>query len=308
MRNLKNTLLFCCCIFVLGCSKDKQEPAASVYVAGNSSLNFWWLNGIATELSFNPTSITISGSDLYIAGTESSGSTHHGISWKNGAPGLLINGSSNTTAYATAVSGNDVYVVGGTDSSGFNAAMLWKNGVAQHLGGENTTSIALSGADVYVAGVLNKDNFPAVYWKNGVVTKLTTGGGGATAITVSGSDVYVAGWIAHSPYVKSVVWKNGVMTEITDGTRNIGVNALAVFGTDVYVSGNESIGTTTKALYWKNGAETTLAEDGTANGVIVSGTGDVYIAGSDGVNAVYWKNGVETKLGFTGVGNAIFVK
>ena len=73
------------------------------------------------------------------------------------------------------------------------------------------------------------------------------------------------------------------------------------------VTGNEFTGTTTKALYWKNGASTPLTEDGAANGVMVSGT-DVYITGSDGVNAVYWKNGVETKLGIGGAGNAIFVK
>jgi hypothetical protein len=317
MRNLTNTLLLSY-LFLLGCSKDKQEPARpDVYVVGrlsvyvNSNEYVYWKNGAASSFfSFYPSSITVSGSDVYISGTEFTWPVYHGVSWKNGVATPLRDGSSNTTGYATAVSGNDVYVVGGTDTLSFTAAMLWKNGVAQHLGGINTTSIALSGADVYVAGNLNKGYFPLVYWKNGAVTKLPMGGGEAADIAVSGSDVYMTvGFGGHSPYEKWLVWKNGVTTELTDGTRRIFVTSLAVSGTDVYVTGNEyiGIGTTTKALYWKNGIETTLAEDGAANGMMVSGT-DVYIAGGDQGDAVYWKNGVATQLGFRGVGNAIFVK
>jgi hypothetical protein len=89
------------------------------------------------------------------------------------------------------------------------------------------TSIAVSGADVYVAGTeWNGNSYQiqgstyvyrksvAKYWKNGKVVNLTDGAEDAVAksIAISGTDVYVAGTVnGYATY-----WKNGVAVKLSN--------------------------------------------------------------------------------------------
>src|ERR1700749_3091667 len=87
--------------------------------------------------------------------------------------------------------------------------------------------------DIYAAG---SNNNYAVYWKNGVATKLvvdTTVHSEADAIAIAGSDVYISGAV----FGVATYWKNGVMAQLSTGQQASTGNAIAVNGDDIYVAG-----------------------------------------------------------------------
>jgi len=214
----------------------------------------------------------------------------------------------------------DVYVAGfeENDSNGL-FAKYWKNGVPVPLGAGTfgyATSIAVSGSDVYVAGIQGGSATDvATFWKNGVPVSLTDGinRGFAHAIVVDGNDVYVAGaeMITVNGLFGSVAkyWKNGIPVALTDGKNPAEAMSILVSGSDVYVAGYENRTTQVSpsqfvteavAKYWKNGVATDLSDGlsfAMANSIVLSGN-DVYVAGqrcqtvsSSCDVATYWKNG-----------------
>jgi len=77
-----------------------------------------------------------------------------------------------------------------------------------------TTSIALSGGDIYVAGFHVVGGIThACYWKNGATVGLASDAS-ANSIAILGNDVYVAGYIKN----KAVYWKNGKVVYLPGGT------------------------------------------------------------------------------------------
>lgn len=179
---------------------------------------------------------------------------------------------------------------------------------AVSLGNINTCETSIA-ADVYVAGSIGDT---AVIWKNGVVTKLTSGvfEAAANSVFVSGNDVYVAGY-EHSTFGDiAKVWKNGMATNLGGGAYPNGAsydahaNSVSVSGSDVYVAGYAF----NAAIIWKNGVATTLGGGMTqtyaeAFSVFSSGT-DVFIAGAkeyfypnDGITAaMIWSNSATVSL------------
>jgi len=216
-----------------------------------------------------------------------------------------------------------VYTAGFEENdAGQEIAKYWKDGQPTVLGagtdGSYATSIAVSGSDVYVAGIEgNGTNDVAKYWKNGVAVDLTDGTqrGYAKSVFVSGSDVYVAGG-EQAPLANTVAkyWKNGAPIVLPDLGQGALAHSIFVLGNDVYVAGWQGKTTqldptntlhTQVATYWKNGVPTELT-DGTALSVaysiFVSGA-DVYVGGfacqnldPNCGNATYWKNGVPVQL------------
>lgn len=174
-----------------------------VYIAGGSH-NFktgvdssfhpasYWKNGVPTELgnglvdiatSFNnvptTTAIYVAGSDVYVAGFESSPTNEQmALYWKNGVATFLTNPNvSQAAAESIFVSGSDVYVAGYETINGSTYATYWKNGVATDFSASgipsSAQSIFISGNDIYLAGTENiNGTIYAVYWKNGVAVKL----------------------------------------------------------------------------------------------------------------------------------------
>ncbi|HEY4287635.1 MAG TPA: hypothetical protein VGN00_11100 [Puia sp.] len=201
-----------------------------VYVGGvtvgNPDTPVYWKNGIETPLSlYGYTSsvydVVAAGSDIYmIAG---------GVYLlKNGGPAITGMGPA-ATCNSVIVAGTDIYVAG--DSVG--KPFYWKNGQAVALADNPVPlqptlplGMAISGPDVYVAGVMpirnsNGSSNRAVYWKNGVLTTLDTqdASSSAEAIAVIGKDVYVSGFIYESGKDVPVYWKNGQMVRLgTNGT------------------------------------------------------------------------------------------
>jgi len=218
--------------------------------------------------------------------------------WKNGVaailPGFHTTGLSGGGQYGVSmcadyvsslfVSGNDVYVAGGSHYWGNNAG-YWKNGVLTDLSQKltykaandvlcypTTTSISVSGNDVYVAGYQLTSTYSliAIYWKNGVPFYLSTdsiSGSEANSIFVSGNDVYIAGYQNINNYSRAIYWKNGVPTTLTTGTIASNAQSVFVAGNDVYVAGYQwKVWGSLIATYWKNGKVVKLT-DSTTNAV-----------------------------------------
>jgi hypothetical protein len=161
---------------------------------------------------------------------------------------------------------------------------------------------------VYVAGnEYDGTNITFCYWKNGTKVPLTVNGYAMIQdIIISGSDVYVLGNDSGSG---ACYWKNGVKT-LLPGAAQV-PEGMAIAGSDVYVIGVYDIGDDWGACYWKNGARTALSSNSSrASAIVISASGDVYIAGVDErtstitedsyavplSKACYWKNGIRTLL------------
>jgi len=304
----------------------------SVYVAGSEIIGPYvgklWKDGVSTTFT-NPASsgasgygVFVSGTDVYIAGSEYYPPTNIAKLWKNGVPTTLTNTSCWSYAWSVFVAGTDVYVAGKSAACLPNSkATIWKNNVATDLTSAGVTiadarSVFVSGTDVYVVGT--EERTPgintAVLWKNGIPTDLTDGTKDAYAlgVYVSGTDVYVVGGEDTAPATVAKIWKNGVATSLPNGSY---AKSVFVSGTDVYAVGNEIIATTGYARMWKNGVVTSLSANASdASSVFVFGT-DVYASGSIHIGvhdvATLWKNGVANSLASSttgSFGSSVFVK
>jgi hypothetical protein len=161
----------------------------------------------------------------------------------------------------------DVYVAGSKDGK----ACYWKNGQVIMLNsGTFTATIAkkiiVNNGNVYVLGE-NTTADPTIYlyWKNGVLTNLTTTLNiptfgntlGITDMDVSGNDVYFVGYIPSvitipNPPVNLVYWKNNVATIVKEYNSSFynTVSFIKVLNNVVYVAGP---GTTNNANFAING-------------------------------------------------------
>jgi hypothetical protein len=135
-------------------------------------------------------------------------------------------------AAGVAVSGNDVYFAGQEFFSvptefqpDFVAhPVYWKNQTAIELDPDpltpaigRCTGIALSGADIYLAGQEYAGSaYKPCSWKNGAISFLSNGSGSANGISVLDSNVYIAGdQPINSGFNGAVYWKNGADTALS---------------------------------------------------------------------------------------------
>ena len=186
-------------IYVSGGNPMTYEPAS-----GHTYCAAYWKNGIIHSLDSGlivitpgstgivggpyATGLSLSGSDVYISGTESRPGLaispyvyEQAMYWKNGTPVPLGTTTDGTQGNAVLLANDTVYVAGNVSYLGTFMATLWKDGVMPTLPLWETNSvanaIAVSGKDVYVAGNAYINGAPfATYWKNGVATQLGSGG------------------------------------------------------------------------------------------------------------------------------------
>jgi hypothetical protein len=192
---------------------------ADVYVAGykgryvpendngnSSSTAEYWQNGSVVNLAtpsapysdYMVSSITVSGNDVYVAGTTGGYFSSIATYWKNGNPVKVADSSNLSNASSIVLAANDVYMSGSEYDydHGTGIATYWKNGTVVDLtdGSHDAyaNSIAVSGNDVYVAGVEYEFDDPnifsgpsiATYWKNGGLVNLTDGSKYAVANSI----------------------------------------------------------------------------------------------------------------------------
>ena len=213
-----------------------------IFVAGYTVLNniskaTYWKNGIATSLSDNSlgsiaTAIVVSGSDVYVSGY-AMGTLGYSVAiyWKNGVPTYLNTSSSD--AVALVVDGNNVYTGGYIEQT----AAAWKNGQIAGVqvntleGPSGIISAAVDGSDVYFTGFTHLANgsSEAIYWKNGVPTKLSNDGSisHSSEIAINGSDVYVSGYFTSNGITIGTYWKNGVAVKLGLNTNATGIAVVA---------------------------------------------------------------------------------
>ncbi|MBS1948628.1 MAG: hypothetical protein JST47_12755 [Bacteroidetes bacterium] len=274
-----------------------------------------------------PTSIVISGSDVYISGFEQNTVGKQVAKyWKNGTEVLLSDESANEYANSIAVSGNTIFVCGfKLASTNIKYPVEWVNGTeyigtlgsgVNDLNGANNFCVVAANNQFYLAGTsFNNDaTSTADRWSHTlpfayVAPTFIASDAQAYAVAVSGTDVYTAGTFrASAPpnyYWAAYYWKNNVPYPLTDGSKNAAAIGISFSGSDLYVCGYEikAIGSIYDiACYWKNGARVNLG-DGNINtiarGIAAKGK-DVYVSGNNGYfkNAVWqnhgylWKNGV----------------
>lgn len=172
------------------------------------------------------------------------------------------------------------------------------------------TSVMNTGThDLYMTGNIGEE---AVYWKNGVPTKLTLGGRHAAghAIVVVNGDVYVGG----TESSRAVVWKNGKPLILSSGVGAGIVRSLYVTEKGIFAAGSDKRGNNNRGMLWQFDTQLTPisvqssvlgAMDAYSEAVGVCVVGEtIHVAGSIFENgysrAVDWINGKMTRLPFKG--------
>ncbi|MCA6408271.1 MAG: hypothetical protein IM575_04020 [Cytophagales bacterium] len=233
---------------------------------------------------------------VYAAGAKRSKAAY----WENGKVVLLQNDNFVSKVLGLYQYSGVLHAVGYTTKGGRNSyATYWKSGETIELPLPEKTmssyasSIFLFGKNIYIAGGLRTTaNWEAIYWKNGVINRLTDGKNHseANAISVAGGDVYVAGWEQDDQGIATAkYWKNGIEFILAKPAY---IYAMFITNNDLYFAG-ERLNTTDGefyATYWKNEKATDLLQDGIATSIYVSNN-DVYVAGHYlSRQAYFWKN------------------
>ncbi len=216
------------------------------------------------------------------------------------------------------VDGTDVYATGYYGP----APGYWKDGdwislpvPAGTSYGFQVCAVAVSGEDIYVAGV---DTTPAGgvagVWKNGTWTALPVPPGSPSeayevnGLAVAGNQVDVVGAVMSggTGYAVPALWSNGVLNDTLMGSSSASgfITAILLFGNDIYLAGWGS-GSQTGPGYIMNGNWVGLDNPSgatlwQANALAVSGS-DLYVGGwtapaanTQGVvfyNPGYWRVG-----------------
>jgi len=186
-----NQLVYVRSVFKVGADIYAVGGKVVAYNNGFTTNAKMWKNGIETNLSTMPfslaTSLFVSGSDVYIAGSIFNGGSITigpkpiATIWKNGIQTTLTDGTNIAGAESVFVLGTDVYVAGYESNGSVDVAKVWKNGMAISLTNGTDSAVAFSvcalGSDVYATGFEKNGAGVKVakVWKNGVATSLTTG-------------------------------------------------------------------------------------------------------------------------------------
>ncbi len=224
---------------------------------GTGSPVGYWKNGhwVGLPLPYGVndgwvSTIFVSGSDVYAAGSlRSQQSTPVGY-WKNGRwvqlgyPGGFIK--------SLVLSDSVVFAAGAEFNSGY-----WKKGKWHDIGQKHdiAKAIAISAGNFLIGGAAG--GRPG-YWKNGNWIGLPApwqgGSGEVDALAVSGDDVYAAG--GQAAYSGPGYWKNQQWISLPNAGFGGTANAIVAAGTDVYVGGFIWISKGVRVMvpgYWKNG-------------------------------------------------------
>jgi hypothetical protein len=224
---------------------DLAVSGQNVYIVGIPSQSpryaAYWKNGEAViypdAVNGSASGISLSGNDVYLAGSVSVGGKRVASYWRNGNRVSLASDTDSSFAFAITTRNSDVHVVGqkGSHYAEKNYyATYWKNGVEVSLTDHSedysvAKDIAIAGNDVYIVGYVKKGNTKeAKIWKNGVPSTLPSGNT-VSSIFVFNDDIYVTGSGGGSfDGGRAMYWKNATPIFLSDGTRNVWVSSIFV--------------------------------------------------------------------------------
>jgi hypothetical protein len=318
------TLLFAAVGLILvitSCSKSApSSPPPSfttgynIYMAGTADGKaVYWKNGVEVDLAPSGTasSITVSGTDVYVGGYINDGLNIEAAYWKNGQQ-IQLEGPGVSHVFGIALNGTDIYCVGdlyGPQGNGQDSVTYWVNGTRMHYSPNTNgqaTSIMFAGSEMYVGGQVwdLSGNDTAVVWKNGVQNWYGTPGG-IYALGLSPTDTFAVGNLGTLP----TYWTHTNFLQLASSGYG---TSIAISGSDIYIGGDTlNIGGTNQAVYWKNNIMIPLKSQygfSSVLGMAVAGT-DIYAVGEVNDNIkyipVFWKNGTIYNLGDNGTAYAI---
>lgn len=192
--------------------------------SGSRVLRLWTTDDGGTTIQAADSALTeteqsffMSGSDLYVAGTEIGTADHAAYYRKNGGSRVVCPGKGPRVSGVWS-DGTDVYLYGDIDYD----ASCWKNGASIGLSeGSAVSAVATSGADLYLAGYSIDVTGPhssvtnVIYWKNGKAWRLPGEDAISKAIQViGGADVYNAGWSMYQHSQTACYWVNGTKIDL----------------------------------------------------------------------------------------------
>ncbi|MHB8206234.1 hypothetical protein [Mucilaginibacter sp.] len=135
--------------FGYGIAVDIAVQGSDIYVAGSyNDTSGYWKNNVFVPVSgflAGLNSISVSGNNVYLTGSELVSGIQYATYWKNGIATVLTNGFA---IYQIAFSGNDIYLVGysWTGAESLHGDLLWKNNTL-------TTLASGSGGAYYAQGI-----------------------------------------------------------------------------------------------------------------------------------------------------------
>lgn len=285
-------------------------------------------NGHAYDIAVN------SGGDIFVVGTDGTGTIQPGVVWKNGVETALPKATLTDhveprMVYADAASGN-IYIAGiSWNSTGsVKTATYWTipSGNTSLISvskftlnpGSDAFGVTKTSAGVYVVGTDVVGGIPStvVYWDPSSAEHAVAATGARPQIASIGTDVYIAAASTTGTSASMLFFKNGASYSpgITGGpTVSISNWSLVANGTDLYI---EYAGTTMPSAtqvtiwVWKNSTlQYTISGSGGQFGTDfhclgVGPSGHTYVAGTDSFVGCYWDNGIKNTL-FGGTNNNI---
>ncbi|WP_420581601.1 IPT/TIG domain-containing protein [Reichenbachiella sp.] len=158
-----------------------------------------WKNGVKSNVTAGSSTsranaIDVDGTDIFIAGSQYTGTHTAAVYWKNSTAVFPTTSSPNASmANDITVHNGDIYVVGNEKVSGTFVAKIWKNGAPTDLTdgtySANAKAIFIHKEDIYVVGYEESGNDftrVAMLWVNGVAQSLSDG-----SFNASLTDIYV---------------------------------------------------------------------------------------------------------------------
>jgi len=324
-------------LFIYGFSFAQIEP--QIYIVGQDGHDAaYWLNNrqyILPKINNTASALGIASlnNDIYIIGFDDNFGynnqefidnnfgpvyyhTGDAVYWLNGVQNVLPKVNNKAIANAIKVIGSDVYIVGADSNILIDAwlgwdirsqtgdAVYWLNGERNVLPKVNefasANSIAISGSDVYIAGM---DGNNPVYWLNGRQFILPQAGDivNTSSIAIIGSDVYITGRTRVTRSARNadaVYWLNN-RRFVLSSSLLANASAISISGSNIYITGNDN-----DAVYWLNGRRIVLptviaepqyetgytSQDRAANAISIIGS-NIYIVGFNENNAILWLNG-----------------
>lgn len=242
-------------IYVLATKTNLQNFVTENVVFKNNDI----IKSIPSTNSFIPTALSISGTDIFIAGTgQENGSMSKLKLWKNGNITNLTQGiSTNITCNDMLIDNGDIYIAGSEtlDSSEIKVGKYWKNGNPIELEQNSEVKrIIKSGNNIYCSGISN--GFPS-YWTNGVLSSLGKNRGQCVGISIENNQIYALVSSQINDKFQTSIWNNQSESFLTD----VNSHPNGSFGTELIKNSTDLVAAggvfntdeTVSPVIWTNG-------------------------------------------------------